>query len=502
MFIIFILFLVQQVRSVTVVTSKGSIVGQRASDGNYTTFFGVPYARVDEHRPFEDTQEYPRFSTPFIASDPSIKCPQVVISEGGILQCLRLNIYVPDAAKIKNLPVFVWFHGGGFAWGSAGEYGGRHLVQEGIIVVTANYRLGPYGFLCTSDIKNQGLKDQKTALKWIKRNIQSFGGDANEVTIGGESWGASAVDFLLHEDDRYFNQAIMQSGSRFSFGVSTRRDNDAPIKLAAHLGQNVSKHKDAVKFLNTANPIEVMRASRDLGYVFGVCEKPGDFHLKSKHSHYIKHTPILIGYNSKEAFADFATKPESFYATLEEQFFNDLFKTFDLRNDTLSSLANIIWKFYLGEKSISRESMLEIIDLSSDFRVNIGAERSVTNYLKSENPNVYKYVFAYTGGSPFKNMTGVGAYHTEELPYLFEWGNPLETEEQFKMRSWMIKLWTNFIKYGDPTPNHKEHGWLPTNLSTRPYLHIDVDSEMRRYVNRERTVFWELFWTTNGRHRK
>lgn len=349
-------------------------------------------------------------------------------------------------ANTNNLPVFVWFHGGGLAFGSAGEYNATHLVREGVIVVTANYRLGPYGFLCTSKIKNQGLKDMKTALRWIKREIKAFGGHASKVTIGGESWGASAVDFLLYEEAD-FNQAIMESGSRFSFGVSTRRENEAPIKLAARLGFNTTKYEEAIHFLNSADPVKVMQASRDIGLTFGVCEKPGDFLLKNN-SDKVKNIPILIGYNSKEAFADFATQPEAFYAKLDEELVNNLFNTFDLPTDKLRNLADVIWRFYLGSKAISRDAMLEIIDLSSDFRVNYGAERSVTNYLKTGNTKVYKYVFSYTGGSPYKNMTGVGAYHTEELPYLFEWETPLKTEDQFKMRKGMVRMWTNFIKYG------------------------------------------------------
>lgn len=387
--------------------------------------------------------EYPNFATPFNASDPSIRCPQAIISEGGILQCLRLNIYVPITNGTDDLPVFVWFHGGGLAFGSAGEYNAKHLVKENVIIITANYRLGPYGFMCTSEIQNQGIKDMKTTLRWVKRNVKAFGGNPDKVTIGGESWGASAVDFLLYEVAD-FHQAIMQSGSRFSFGVSTRIDNEIPIKLASRLGYNTTHHRDAITFLNTADSIGLMRASRDLGMVFGVCEKPGDF----RHLNKIKKAPILIGYNSKEAFADFATQTDTFYSKLEEELVNNLAKAFDLPRDLLIHLADIIWKFYLGNKTISREYMLELIDLSSDFRVNYGAERSVSNYLKFGNPNVFKYVFSFTGGSPFENVTGVGAYHTEELPYLFEWGTPLKTESQFFIRKRMIKMWTNFIKFG------------------------------------------------------
>lgn len=398
---------------------------------------------------FQNTLEYPNFTSPFIASDPSIMCPQVIIKDGGILQCLRLNIYVPVTKASESLPVFVWFHGGGLAFGSGGEYNATHLVQEDIIVVTANYRLGPYGFLCTSEIQNQGLKDMKTALKWIRHNIRAFGGNPDKVTMAGESWGGSAVDYLLYKDAD-FNQAIIQSGTRYSYAVSTRRDTEILIRLSSRLGYNTTNHKKALKFLNQANPIAVMRAYNDFDYVFGVCEKCGDFKLKpkSRYDRKIKNTPIMIGTTSKETFDDIASKPDSYYPTVEDDFLNSLSKVFDLKNDTLKHLAETIWDFYLGGKSISKETMLEIIDLSSDFQENYGTERSVNNFLKLQNPKVYKYVYSYIGESSYKNVTGVGAYHTQELPLLFEWGIQLKTEEEFKMRRWLVKLWTNFVKYG------------------------------------------------------
>lgn len=391
---------------------------------------------------------YPNFTTPFNASDPNIMCPQVILREGGITQCLRLNIYVPLNVSKSDIPVFVWFHGGGLAFGSAGEYNATYLVQEGIIVVTANYRLGPYGFLCTSDIKNQGLKDMKTALKWIKREIKEFGGDPNKVTIAGESWGGSAVDYLLYEDAD-FNQAIIQSGTRFSYAVSSRKDTRILLKLAARLGYNTSDCKDALKYLNKANPIDVMRAYNDLDYVFGVCEKRGDFKLKlnGAYAKKIKNTPIMIGFTSKETFEDIASKPDSFYATVEDEFYNSLSKVFEQKNETLRTLANNVLEFYFGGKPVSKETMLEIIDLSSDFQENYATERSVTNFLKLGNPKVYKYVYSYIGESLYKNVTGIGAYHTQELPLLFEWWTKLKTEEEFKMRQWVVKLWTNFVKY-------------------------------------------------------
>ena len=97
----------------------------------------------------------------------------------GGLDCLYLSIYTTGTDNLELKPVFFWIHGGGFNVGG-GEMGTRpdYLLESGVTVVTINYRLGP------------GLKDQLMALRWIKKNIASFGGDPNRITIAGGSAGA------------------------------------------------------------------------------------------------------------------------------------------------------------------------------------------------------------------------------------------------------------------------------------------------------------------------
>ena len=97
---------------------------------------------------------------------------------------------------LENLPVMVWFHGGGFVTGQASMYGPQHLLDKDVILVTVNYRLGPLGFfsLGTEQVPgNQGMWDQYEGLRWVQSNIASFGGDPNKVTIFGESAGGWSV---------------------------------------------------------------------------------------------------------------------------------------------------------------------------------------------------------------------------------------------------------------------------------------------------------------------
>ena len=138
--------------------------------------------------------------------------------------CLFLNIWVPEGIKEEdNLPVLVYIHGGGFTGGCGHElhFDGPLWPKKGVIGVTLNYRLGPLGFTCSEELKerdghsgNYGLYDQMTAIKWVKDNIASFGGNPNNITIMGQSAGAMSVQQLCLSPltKGLFNKAIMSSG--------------------------------------------------------------------------------------------------------------------------------------------------------------------------------------------------------------------------------------------------------------------------------------------------
>ncbi len=142
--------------------------------------------------------------------------------------CLFLNVFAPDSAKEGDkLPVLVYIHGGGFTGGCGHE---KHFdcpvwPSKGVIGVTMNYRLGPLGFLTLPELKqeagftgNYGLYDQLAAMEWVKRNIAAFGGDANNITIMGQSAGAMSVQqhCLSPLTDGLFAKAVMSSGGGVS----------------------------------------------------------------------------------------------------------------------------------------------------------------------------------------------------------------------------------------------------------------------------------------------
>ena len=99
-----------------------------------------------------------------------------------------VNVYTPDVSGKRKMPVMVWIHGGGFTTGSGNPdmYGPEYIMDAEVVLVTLNYRLGPLGFLGMGDDVfpgNLGLWDQNLALKWVQKNIEAFGGDANRVTV-------------------------------------------------------------------------------------------------------------------------------------------------------------------------------------------------------------------------------------------------------------------------------------------------------------------------------
>lgn len=133
--------------------------------------------------------------------------------------CLTLNVWTPKPAKGAKLPVMLWIHGGGFVGGSGTlpESDGTALARRDVIIVSINYRLGRFGFFAHPALGkdgNWGLMDQIAALKWVRRNIASFGGDPAKVTIFGESAGGESVSRLTASPAAkgLFARAIVASG--------------------------------------------------------------------------------------------------------------------------------------------------------------------------------------------------------------------------------------------------------------------------------------------------
>ncbi|CAL5868668.1 uncharacterized protein PFLUO_LOCUS2895 [Penicillium psychrofluorescens] len=186
------------------------------------------------------------------------------IPSGTSEDCLFLDVYAPTGAASAGakLPVFFWIQGGGFAADSNPNYNGSALIEaseKNIVIVTFNYRVGPYGFLAGEEVQehaslNNGLKDQLKALEWVQKHISKFGGNPDHVVIGGDSAGGASVTLLLSayggRDDGLFHAAAAESQS-FATMFNVTGSQFAYNNLAARTGCNTSK--DSLACLRNLN---------------------------------------------------------------------------------------------------------------------------------------------------------------------------------------------------------------------------------------------------------
>lgn len=252
-------------------------------------------------------------------------CPQMFVknlSAGLILpgseDCLKLNVYLPEKAN-KNLPVMVWFHGGGLLvdGSSDPQFTPINLVKNGVIVVTVDYRLGSLGFFAPKElieeakakgepVGNYGTMDQIASLKWVKKNIAAFGGNPNNVTIFGQSAGGRSVTWLMVSDAArgLFHKAIAQSAQQSPLrGMTEKRlgltpEVDIDAKYMAALG---------VKSLAELRKLPVDKLTLD-----GTSYYSGEFGGPFIDGHIIKGDPIPLFAAGKQAKVPFMIGTNSF----------------------------------------------------------------------------------------------------------------------------------------------------------------------------------------------
>ncbi|CAD6241228.1 GSCOCT00009238001.2-RA-CDS, partial [Cotesia congregata] len=189
---------------------QGKVVNTIGKKVQYSSFLGIPYAKPPVgYRRFQPPEYADTWKNIYQATQEKNICLQRNPVDGfpmGNEDCLYLNVYTPKAdTDIRLRAVMVWIHGGSFDSGSSSPelYGPDFLIEDDIVVVAMNYRLGPLGFLSLNHSNatgNAGLKDQNLALKWVQQNIEHFGGDPMKVTIFGQSAGSVATLYHVLSD--------------------------------------------------------------------------------------------------------------------------------------------------------------------------------------------------------------------------------------------------------------------------------------------------------------
>ena len=224
-------------RKTTVET--GQVRGVACGWPSITAYYGIPYAAPPvgplRWRPPQPAAPWKGVRD---CARPSARCPQLGVGKGSFYErefypveeemdedCLYLNVWTPAQSPEEKLPVIFWVHGGAFmtGYGHSAHFDGEHFAQQGVILVTINYRLNIFGWMTHPELSaesehrssgNYGLLDQIFALEWTRRNIAAFGGDPDNITIAGQSAGAMSVQALLTTPltRGMVRQAIMQSG--------------------------------------------------------------------------------------------------------------------------------------------------------------------------------------------------------------------------------------------------------------------------------------------------
>ncbi|WP_447641756.1 MULTISPECIES: carboxylesterase/lipase family protein [Chitinophagaceae] len=209
--------------SVVVHTDLGAVKGMK--EGECWVFKGVPYAeKLTDATRFNPPQLKLGWADTLDCRQFGDRAPQYGNSANvvkGSLNCLSLNIYTATCNAKAKKPVLVWVHGGGMTNGQGADMDGHAFAdQDSVVTVTMNYRLGVLGFLYLEDVKkgvsgNNGLLDLITALQYIRKNISAYGGDANRISVMGESAGAKLASTLLltMQSKDLFRQLILESGA-------------------------------------------------------------------------------------------------------------------------------------------------------------------------------------------------------------------------------------------------------------------------------------------------
>ena len=389
--------------------------------------------------------------------------------------CLTLNIWAP--ADAAGAPVFVWIHGGAMVVGSSKEplYDGARLAEQGIVVVSINFRLGVFGYLAHPQLSaesplgvsgNYGLLDQIAALRWINSNISAFGGDPANVTIAGESSGALCVMYLMTAPDArgLFSKAIAQSAYMISspelkqsrYGEAAAEDIGSNLlaKLQAP-DINALRAVDAQKLTEAVvatgyfplGTIDGQVLPRQLVDVFESGEQAP--------------VPLLAGFNSGEIRSlTVLAPPPPISADNYEAIIRDRY--FDLADEFLR----------LYPASDMQES---IFATTRDALYGWTAERLVRNQAAIGQPS---FLYLFDHGYPAADEAGLHAFHASELPYVFGtlyqtpslWPKIPETPQEARLSDAMIAYWSSFARDGVPSAAN-EPAW-PSYGSARAYMHF------------------------------
>lgn len=474
---------------------NGMVKGLPAADPRITSFKGIPFAAppIGENRwrspqPAKDwegvLQAYEFAPVSMQArqeiDDNNIYTrewavePDIIMSE----DCLYLNVWTPANHTNEKLPVYVWYFGGGLQVGHPAEmeFDGERIARRGIVVVTINYRLNVFGFLCHPEITaeapeapaNFGNLDQQAATRWVKRNIAAFGGDPDNITVGGQSAGGYSVmsQLTAPQNEGLFHRAIIQSGTFTNLYPGTL--------MPLHRNDLKEAEQDGVEFFNylgvsslsearKLDPIYLRdKAVEYQGFWGTVTDQvfqvgnPFDLFLQNK----CCMVPVMFGHTSSEFFSVPDTETMNDFKKMAVDMFGDDACTFlklsGVQSDNIEE----------AKKRASVNGIEYAIRLAAQTHADIGGETPL---------------FYYNFDAEIPGWDNPGPFHSVDLWFFFEtlakcW-RPF-VGKHYDLARQMCNYWANFIRSGDPNGQDSTGEELPRwepYTSKEPYGMLFAD---------------------------
>lgn len=485
-------------------TASGEVVG--IPSGQSCAYKGIAYAQppVGDLR-WAPTQRPIRSANKIVASQFGNVCPQAL---KGSEDCLYLNIWKPREKQSSNapFPVMLWIHGGANIVGSGSEpmYEGKNLaVGEDVIVVTFNYRLGIFGFYGHEELTNNqvrstgyfseesvkdargnyGLMDQISALKWVKENIQQFGGDPDNITLFGESAGAWAICHMLTspEAEGLFHKAILQSqGCGFVASAEQATFNTERLTKAA--GCDIAENPAACMLEKSMFDLLLTTRTTPLGVDFNNIElgnndalfpfrsyvdgkvlptlpkqalKAGQFH----------NVPVLGGLVEYESALFNPTLPYALgdlFGWHRQRALDEILPQFDI---SIGAVESVYSSSRYGYGVLG--SYNKINDLWGDYVIGCPTIQALKDISAYQPDSTYNYRFSYDGSTKARLLFG-GKTPTHGMdmqfvfgtldkpisilfdlfPVYFYWFDEVSHGNQLVRK--MQKYWANFARYGNP----------------------------------------------------
>ncbi|HEV3022077.1 MAG TPA: carboxylesterase/lipase family protein, partial [Pirellulales bacterium] len=495
-------------------TETGVVAGKRVGDdGSIRAYKGIPFAAAPIGKlRWQPPQPAERWEGVRTCDEFSDICPQLPYPAGSMYamtpqpqseDCLFLNVWTGAKEADEKRPVMVWIHGGALTRGAGSipYYDGAALARKGVVLVTINYRLGPFGYFAHPALTresphassgNYGVLDQIAALAWVQRNIAAFGGDPSRVTIFGESAGSWSVCALVATPlaKGLFQRAIGESGGCFApmQYLKEARNGQPPAEklgeeLAAALGCDQAADPLAALRGKTADELLAAVAKRPSaprtraivdGWVFP--EEIADIYAAGRQNA----VPVIVGSNADEgtslAGALVPSGMETFMAATKRKY---------------GDLAERFLKIYpVTSESDVRDSFLHA------FRDEIFTweMRTWARMMRKANLTAYQYFFSRVPPRP--DAQKYGAYHAAEIVYVFNnlGKTPYRAEAVDEtLADAMSSCWVRFAATGDPNGGGLPK-WEPYEPTKEPYLEFGNAIQPRHALLKSECDFYDEYF--------